>query len=298
MVFFVFWFAIFTTMQTSATLQRIELKQHIDLLHEDDLTKVFRYTRLLLITKHFMVNNTVSKALTAQLGKRDWSTADKTRIDSLFQNKWDNIKEGQKLTRAFIQYFENYADYEGNHFLQRKHADGRTGYAFEDKFALFLKLFLQSRPELYEKNRFPYELKVNEAIAVKGMPTAQKPDIRIEKGGKPLMFLELKKSFSKATLIHTYREQENKWKTFSGASFLFIIFSASPSKGPVYRKHENARIVCTGLRTTSEQKNVRTEPEICCSVESIFEEIVQRLKKNGNRPNSKGTLWDGILQTD
>ena len=102
--------------------------------------------------------------------------------------------------------------------------------------------------------------------------------------------MALKKSFSKATLIHTYREQENKWKTFSGASFLFIIFSASPSKGPVYRKHENARIVCTGLRTTSEQKNVRTEPEICCSVESIFEEIVQRLKKNGNRPNSKGTL--------
>lgn len=266
-------------MDQSFTALRAEVKQQIDRLSQAELSSVFALTSSLLSKRNESVHDPVRQTIATTLAKDHLKNADKIRIDNLFRTKWRQIKEGQTLTKASIQYFEHYNDYEVSRFLRRSGGDGRTGYAFEDKFGIFLKLYLQSKKELYNKKVFPYELKVNEPMLVDGMDRPQKPDICIVKAGKPMLFLELKKGFTKASLKHTYDKQKKKWQTFPGASFLFIIFSASATKLSAYQKPERARVICTGLRTTSTQRNQLPDPQVCSPIEILFEEIYSMIRR-------------------
>ena len=198
-----------------------------------------------------------------------------------FKTDWKFIKEKSVLTLWLAEQMKQMKNPQlSGYDAKRVYGDGRTGYFFEDKFSLLLKMFLLSKhPEWSSKTKLNIE--VNAPLKVPGM-AIQKPDVKITLGRKqtPDVILELKSSWSKSTVKNAIKEQKAKWdKVSENIKFLFVIFSASEKKSKTYSNAEYCKVICKNFSTSIAALKKGLVPVPVNPIEEIFEEIEEELTK-------------------
>jgi hypothetical protein len=260
---------------------KIEIKRKVDTLDREDLCILNSQINNLLTSGRQY--DRLQQKLDQLIFKNSLTPKEQVFLIKAFHQNWDEIKKDNKITKAFIKFFEEYCPLD-QITGKPKEKDSRTGYFFEEKFYSFLALYLQ-KDFTTKKNASLFEVLCNKYISTDNLPYKQRPDILIKSTitNKALLITELKKSFTKGTLKREYSKQSEKWKSILHGPFLYTILSVSPSKVKVYKQVEGCRIVCTGLRTSSLNVTKHEFPRIIDSIESIFEEIHFCLKKTVNQ---------------
>lgn len=218
--------------------------------------------------------------------KTKLNSKDKQVLTENLEKEWDIVKERQILTHYFIDIIREFQNPQTDPMsVKRRKFDSRTGGFFEDNFMTLLNCYLRSKDDLWTEDNYfqKVELLLNPSIPVPGERNNKQPDILIRdcKTKTSICIIELKKSFTKRSLIKTYDDAFQIWEKLNNdIKFLFVIFSASSeNKTRTYKKVENCRVVCYDFKTDQNSGIKEIPVTIVDSIESIFEEIYKIIVK-------------------